>query len=98
VSVVGQGGDVDRSDWEWHTPYPHCFSHEFWKPTAIKAGGVYLDGYNGESEDVLEAFPKIPEDESALLYDLLSKIFVYEPSERVNAEGLLGNPWFHMDD
>jgi serine/threonine-protein kinase SRPK3 len=102
-STVGKSEDVTvadmgRSDWERHTPYPYCFSHKFWKPTAIKVRGVSLDSYGNESDDLLEALPKIQEDEAALLCDLLSKIFVYEPSERMNAGRLPDHRWFHMDD
>jgi len=78
-------------------PYPPCYLHKFWKPAAIKLGDVVLSGYNDETEKLLETLPKIPEDEAGLLYDLLSRIFVYEPSERVSAKKLLDHPWFHMD-
>jgi serine/threonine-protein kinase SRPK3 len=97
--AVSQGENLDQVlDWESHKPYPRCFLPKFWKPTAIKVGDVYLSGNHDESDNLLEALPKIPEDEAALLYDLLSKIFVYEPSERVSVEKLLDHPWFHMDD
>ena len=96
---MSQGENVDQVlDWERHKPYPRCFLHKLWKPTAIKVGDVYLHGYDDESDNLLEALPKIPEEEAALLYDLLSKIFVYDPSERVSVKELVDHPWFHMDD
>lgn len=73
-------------------PYPPCFSDMVWKPTATKINNVYLHGYDDE------AMPKISETEAALLYDLLSKIFVYDPRKRVSAEEMLSHPWFHIDD
>jgi serine/threonine-protein kinase SRPK3 len=58
---------------------------------------VYLHGYDDETDELLKAMPKIPETEAALLYDLLSKIFVYDPAKRITVEEMLGHPLFHMD-
>jgi serine/threonine-protein kinase SRPK3 len=41
--------------------------------------------------------PQISKDEAALLYDLLSKIFVCYPRKRLSAKEMLNYPWFHMD-
>jgi serine/threonine protein kinase len=99
VPAATRGEYIDKIwDRERHYPYPRCFLPKYWKPTAIRVGDIYLRGYNDESDDLLETLPKIPEDEATLLYDLLSKIFVYEPGERVSARELLNHPWFHMDD
>jgi serine/threonine protein kinase len=46
--------------------------------------------------ELLEALPKIAEHEAALLYDLLSKIFVYDPARRPTAREMLSHPWFHL--
>ncbi|KAG9228373.1 hypothetical protein BJ875DRAFT_500784 [Amylocarpus encephaloides] len=78
-------------------PYPQCFSDTVWKPTATKIDDTYLHGYDDETDALLEAMPKISENEAALLYDLLSKIFVYDPQKRLSAGEMLSHPWFHMD-
>lgn len=77
-------------------PYPPCFSDMVWKPTATKIDNVYLYGYDDETDAMLEAMPKISDYEAALLYDLLSKIFVYDPQKRISAVEMLDHPWFHM--
>ncbi|RDL42170.1 Uncharacterized protein BP5553_02149 [Venustampulla echinocandica] len=78
-------------------PYPQCFSDTVWKPTATEIDNTYLYGYDDETDALLEAMPKISENEAALLYDLLSKIFVYDPQKRLSAREMLSHPWFHMD-
>lgn len=80
-----------------NTPFPSCFSDMAWKPTAVRVDNVYIFGYSDEGDAMLEAMPKIPEREAALLYDLLSKIFVYDPKKRPTAGEILKHPWFHMD-
>ncbi len=77
-------------------PYPPCFSDMAWKPKATKIDNVYLHGYDDGTGELLEAMPKISETEAALLYDLLSKIFVYDAQKRISAEEVLSHPWFHM--
>ena len=42
--------------------------------------------------------PKTPEHEATLLYDLLSKIFVYDPQSRIVAKEMLEHAWFGLDD
>lgn len=79
-------------------PYPRCLSDTVWKPTATKIDNIYLYGYNDETDELLEVMPKISENEAALLYDLLSKIFVYDAQKRPMAREMLSHPWFHMDD
>jgi serine/threonine-protein kinase SRPK3 len=59
---------------------------------------IYLRGYDDETDELLEAMPKILENEAVLLYDLLSKIFVYDAQKRPSAREMLSHPWFHMDD
>ncbi|KAG4431215.1 hypothetical protein IFR05_013300 [Cadophora sp. M221] len=97
LAVSQDNGEDQAMYWEERKLYPRCFWHKFWRPTAIKVGDVYLHGYDDESDNLLEQLPRIPEEEATLLYDLLSKIFVYEPSKRVTANELLDHPWFHMD-
>lgn len=87
----------DARDEEENKPFPPCFSDMVWKPTAVKVDNTYIFGYNDESLALLEAMPKIAEREAALLYDLLSKIFVYDPQKRPTASELLNHPWFQMD-
>jgi serine/threonine-protein kinase SRPK3 len=80
-----------------HQPFPSCFSDMVWNPRAVKVDNVYLSGYNDEWNGLLEALPKIPEYEAALLHDLLSKIFVYDPTRRPTAREMLDHPWFYLD-
>ncbi|KAH8771344.1 kinase-like domain-containing protein [Hyaloscypha finlandica] len=79
-------------------PYPLCLSDTIWKPTAMKINNSYIEGYSDETDELLETLPKISENEAALLYDLLSKIFVYDAQKRPSAREVLTHPWFHMDD
>lgn len=81
---------------EENKPYPSCFIDMFWKPTATKIDNVYLHGYDDETDELLEALPKITKHEANLLYDLLSKIFVYDPLERITAVEILNHPWFRI--
>lgn len=76
--------------------YAPCYAHKFWEPSAINFRGEYLRGYNDESRALLDELPKISNEEADLLFDLLSKIFVYEPSERLSAKEALDHPWFHF--
>ncbi|KAE9379499.1 kinase-like protein [Stipitochalara longipes BDJ] len=86
----------ERMDDE-NKPYPRCLSDTVWKPTAVKIDNVYICGYGDETDELLEAMPKISKNEAALLYDLLSKIFVYDAQKRPSARDMLSHPWFHMD-
>ncbi|KAF9771001.1 hypothetical protein IL306_011375 [Fusarium sp. DS 682] len=79
-------------------PYLECYNNKFWKPAAIRIDDVYLRGYNDQVDKIIESLPKISAHEVDLLYDLISKIFVYEPEQRVPARDILAHPWFHMDD
>ena len=79
-------------------PISSVFSNLVWNPRAVKVNGAYVDGYGGEWDSQLKLLPKIPAHEAALLYDLLSKIFVYDPRCRPSMEEILGHPWFHMDE
>jgi serine/threonine-protein kinase SRPK3 len=79
------------------TPYPQCFSDMFWKPTATRIDNKYLRGCDDETGQLLKAAPKISESEANVFYDLLSKIFVYNPSDRITAAEMLSHPWFHTD-
>lgn len=79
-------------------PYPKCYGSKFWKPAAIRIDNTYLDGYCDKVDRIIESLPKISAHEVDLLFDLLSKIFVYEPGQRVGAGDMLAHPWFHMDN
>ncbi|EJT70664.1 serine/threonine protein kinase [Gaeumannomyces tritici R3-111a-1] len=88
---------------EWHPlrePYPPPLRSMVWKPTAICVAGNYSVAYSsgGETEKMLEAFPKIPEREADLLFDLLSKIFIYDPDKRLTAEEVVAHPWFRFSE
>ncbi|KAL8295833.1 hypothetical protein RB597_009103 [Gaeumannomyces tritici] len=88
---------------EWHPlrePYPPPLRSMVWKPTAICVAGNYFVAYSsgGETEKMLEAFSKIPEREADLLFDLLSKIFIYDPDKRLTAEEVVAHPWFRFSE
>ncbi|RCI09558.1 hypothetical protein L249_4045 [Ophiocordyceps polyrhachis-furcata BCC 54312] len=99
---VVQTGNLTSGPEFWvkdeHQPFPQCFSDMVWNPRAIKVDNTYLYGYDEDWDMVLEALPKIPKHEAALLYDLLSKIFVYDTTKRPTAREMLGHPWFHLDE
>lgn len=78
-------------------PYPDCYEKKFWKPAAIQINSTYLDGYCDEVDKIIESLPKISDREVDLLHDLLSKILMYEPSQRLSASDILAHPWFQMD-
>ena len=80
-----------------HLPFHPSWSDMAWNPRAIKVDDGYLAGYDDDWDMVLEALPKIPDDEAALLYDLLSRIFVYDPEKRAAASELLEYPWFYLE-
>lgn len=77
--------------------FPSHYSDMVWNPSAIKVNDTNLTGYNDQWQTLRRALPSISEDEAALLYDLLSKIFVLEPTSRPTARELLDHPWFHLD-
>ncbi|KAK2671350.1 Protein kinase domain [Fusarium oxysporum f. sp. vasinfectum] len=79
-------------------PYLECYSNKFWKPAAIRIDDIYLGAYSDKVDKIIESLQKISTHEDDLLYDLASKIFVYEPAQRVSARDILAHPWFHMDD
>lgn len=81
-----------------HQPFPSCFSDMVWNPRAVKIDDVYLPGYDDELDELLGVLPKIQKQEAALLYDLLSKIFVYDPARRLTAGEMLSHPWFQLGD
>ncbi len=92
---------AERRIWvmEDHEPFPSNWSKMAWNPKAIKVDDAYyLVGYDKDWDKVLPSLPKIPEHEAALLYDLLAKIFVYDPKKRPTANELLEHPWFHLDE
>ncbi|KAM3457141.1 hypothetical protein MY3296_001193 [Beauveria thailandica] len=78
-------------------PFHSGWSKMVWNPEAIKVDGAYLGGYDDNWPLVLASLPKISDHEAALLLDLLTTIFVYDPSKRPTAEELLEHPWFHFD-
>ncbi|PCD28747.1 hypothetical protein AU210_011305 [Fusarium oxysporum f. sp. radicis-cucumerinum] len=79
-------------------PYLECYNNKFWKPAAIRIDDIYLGAYSDKVDKIIESLQKISTHEADLLYDLTSKIFVYEPAQRVSARDILAHPWFHMDD
>ncbi|ENH75918.1 Dual specificity protein kinase CLK1 [Fusarium oxysporum f. sp. cubense race 1] len=66
-------------------------------PTTDTTNGESL-AYSDKVDKIIESLQKISTHEADLLYDLTSKIFVYEPAQRVSATDILAHPWFHMDD
>ncbi|KAM7187460.1 Protein kinase-like domain containing protein [Rhypophila sp. PSN 637] len=95
ASSLEDDGKVDY--WGERIPYAACFEDMVWKPKAVRVDNTYMHGYNDEVRALSKELPQIPEHEADLLFDLLSKIFVYEPERRPTAEEVLGRPWFHMD-
>ncbi|KAF5024428.1 hypothetical protein F66182_3514 [Fusarium sp. NRRL 66182] len=79
-------------------PYPKCYDKKFWKPAAIRIDNTYLGGYCDKVDKIIDSLPKISEHEVGLLVDLLSKIFVYEPTQRLDVRDILAHPWFHMNN
>jgi serine/threonine protein kinase len=78
-------------------PFPKCFDNKFWKPAALKIDDIWLTGYCDEVDKIIETFPKITQQEAELLYDMMSKIFVYEPESRLTISEMLDHPWFKME-
>lgn len=69
----------------------------FWKPSAVRIDNVFLHGYDDGTDELLRAMPKISQAESTLLYDILSKIFVNNPEDRITTAQMLDHPWFSID-
>ncbi|RSL89497.1 hypothetical protein CEP52_014904 [Fusarium oligoseptatum] len=78
-------------------PYPKCYGNKFWKPAAIRIDNTYLGGYCDKVDKIIKSLPKISAHEADLLFDLLSKIFVYEPTKRLGMSDILAHPWFDLD-
>lgn len=76
------------------TPYPPAYRSMLWKPTAVSVDGDHYIFYEDETSPFWGAFPLISDDEAELLGDLLSRIFVYDPSRRPNIQEVLEHPWF----
>lgn len=93
---------TSRSERKWrkreHQPFSPHFSDMVWNPKAVKVDNVYLYGYGDGWNELLEVLPKIPDQEAVLLHDLLAKIFVYDPADRLKAEQILDRPWFQYSE
>ncbi|KAG8169634.1 hypothetical protein KVR01_000379 [Diaporthe batatas] len=76
------------------TPYPSAYRSMFWKPTAVSVDGDHYIFYEDADSPFWGAFPLITDNEADLLGDLLSQIFVYDPSARPNIEEIVEHPWF----
>lgn len=77
-------------------PLPAAFDSMLWKPTAICVAGEYVSGYSDRSDRLFQAFPSISRTETLLFFDLLSRIFQWDPSKRPSAQELLGHRWFTL--
>ncbi|KAM5341999.1 hypothetical protein ACJ41O_015030 [Fusarium nematophilum] len=79
-------------------PYSPALSSMAWKPTAVCIAGGYFIGYSEdmETDEMLEAFPKISDGEVKMLVDLLPKMFRYDPAKRITAEEVVEHPWFKL--
>lgn len=77
-------------------PFSESWGSIVWNPRAVRVDDAYLTGFDDTWPALRESLPKIPEQEAALLYDLLSTIFVYDPAKRPSAEQLLEHPYFHL--
>lgn len=76
------------------TPYPLDYRSMLWKPTAVRVDGTRYIFYEDETSPFWGAFPLITNDEAQLLGDLLSRIFVYDPSRRPDIQEILRHSWF----
>lgn len=76
------------------TPYPSAYRSMFWKPTAVRVDGDHYIFYEDETSPFWGAFPLITDDEAELLVDLLSQIFIYDPSKRPNIQEVVEHSWF----
>lgn len=80
-----------------HEPFHPSWSGMAWNPKAVKVDNIYLGGFDNEWNEHLAVLPKMPDHEATLFYDLLSRVFVFDPSERPTAREMLDHPWFHLD-
>lgn len=78
-------------------PFPSHLQDIAWNPRAVRIDNNYLSS-DDDWPSTLPLLPKISTDEAALLYGLLTKIFVYDPTRRITAREMLDHPWFHLDD
>ncbi|KAF5001947.1 hypothetical protein FGRMN_688 [Fusarium graminum] len=92
---------ISRPEKGWresdHRPFPSHFSDMVWNPKAVKVDNAYLYGYGQDWDELQKVLPKVSEQEATLLLDLLTKIFVYKPADRLTAEQMLDHPWFQFD-
>lgn len=96
-----RSSDVDRTvvpEWDENKPYPECYAGRFWKPAAIRAHGTYLDGYCDQVDVIIQTLPKIGMREADLLVDLVERIFVYDPAERLGLDDILRHSWLHASE
>jgi serine/threonine-protein kinase SRPK3 len=71
----------------------------FWRPgTEICSfeGGAWVETELG-TEQEKEVLPKISHEEATSFHDLLSRIFTYNPTQRISAAELSRHPWFTGD-
>jgi serine/threonine protein kinase len=71
----------------------------FWRPPP--AGTEIVCTFAGENlvetEKEKEVLPKISHEEATCFHDLLSQIFIYNPTQRISAAELSRHPWFTGD-
>lgn len=87
-------GSLFSEEAERVTPYPSAYRSMFWKPTAVRVDGDHYIFYEDETSPFWGAFPLITDNEAELLMNLLSRIFVYDPSKRPNIQEVLEHAWF----
>lgn len=88
------GDSLFSEEAERVTPYPSAYRSMLWKPTTVRVDGQHYIFYEDETSPFWGAFPLITNDEAEVLGDLLSRIFVYDPSRRPNIEEVLDHSWF----
>ena len=69
----------------------------FWRPPPAGTDSDSEEGTRVETEQEKEVLPKISHEEATSFHDLLSRIFIYNPTQRISAAELSRHPWFTGD-
>ena len=69
----------------------------FWRPPPAGTDSDSEEGTRVETEQEKDVLPKISHEEATSFHDLLSRIFIYNPTQRISAAELSRHPWFTGD-